>query len=141
MSERSASNKTVRLCLIGMMAAVACVSNYISIPFFASRFHVGNAVCVLCGLLLGPVAGFFAAAERPAFALVVSLGRGMVLIALSLVVMTALFGETGIWLSSAASEGVCLLLSLGLFLVYLRKSPAGQRGAAPAMVQPAAETK
>ncbi|MDY4192126.1 MAG: MATE family efflux transporter [Oscillospiraceae bacterium] len=86
-------------------------------------------------------AGFFAAAERPAFALVVSLGRGMVLIALSLVVMTALFGETGIWLSSAASEGVCLLLSLGLFLVYLRKSPAGQRGAAPAMVQPAAETE
>lgn len=61
MSERSASSRTVRLCLIGMMAAVACVSNYISIPFFASRFHVGNAVCVLCGLLLGPVAGFFAA--------------------------------------------------------------------------------
>ena len=61
MSERSSSSRTVRLCLIGMMAAVACVSNYISIPFFASRFHVGNAVCVLCGLLLGPVAGFFAA--------------------------------------------------------------------------------
>ena len=59
MSERSTSSRTVRLCLIGMMAAVACVSNYISIPFFASRFHVGNAVCVLCGLLLGPVAGFF----------------------------------------------------------------------------------
>ena len=54
-------DSTFRICFIGLMAAIACVSNYISIPFFASRFHVGNAVCVLCGLLLGPVAGFFAA--------------------------------------------------------------------------------
>lgn len=52
---------TFRLCFIGLMAAIACVSNYISIPFFASRFHIGNAVCVLCGLLLGPASGFVAA--------------------------------------------------------------------------------
>ena len=54
-------DSTFRLCFIGLMAAIACVSNYISIPFFASRFHVGNAVCVLCGLLLGPASGFLAA--------------------------------------------------------------------------------
>lgn len=54
-------DSTFRICFIGLMAAIACVSNYISIPFFASRFHVGNAVCVLCGLLLGPASGFLAA--------------------------------------------------------------------------------
>ena len=54
-------DSTFRICFIGLMAAIACVSNYISIPFFASRFHVGNAVCVLCGLLFGPGAGFLAA--------------------------------------------------------------------------------
>lgn len=55
-------NQTFRICFIGLMAAIACVSNYVSIPFFASRFHIGNAVCVLCGLLLGPAAGFLSAA-------------------------------------------------------------------------------
>lgn len=57
----SSRNQTFRICFVGLMAAIACVSNYISIPFFASRFHIGNAVCVLCGLLLGPGAGFLAA--------------------------------------------------------------------------------
>ena len=43
------------------MAALACVSNFISIATPASRIHIGNAVCVLCGLILGPAYGFFAA--------------------------------------------------------------------------------
>lgn len=55
-------NRTARICFIGLMAAVAFVSNYISIPFGASRFHIGNSVCVLGGLLLGPVGGLLAAA-------------------------------------------------------------------------------
>ena len=36
-------------------------SNFISIATPASRIHIGNAVCVLCGLILGPAYGFFAA--------------------------------------------------------------------------------
>ena len=54
--------KTFYICLTGLMAALACVSNYISIATPASRIHIGNAVCVLSGLLLGPLYGFFAAA-------------------------------------------------------------------------------
>ena len=54
--------KTFYICLTGLMAALACVSNYISIATPASRLHIGNAVCVLSGLLLGPLYGFFAAA-------------------------------------------------------------------------------
>ena len=49
------------LCTAGLMAALACVSNFISIATPASRIHIGNAVCVLCGLILGPAYGFFAA--------------------------------------------------------------------------------
>ena len=54
--------KTRMLCTAGLMAALACVSNFISIATPASRIHIGNAVCVLSGLLLGPLYGFFAAA-------------------------------------------------------------------------------
>ena len=46
--------KTRMLCTAGLMAALACVSNFISIATPASRIHIGNAVCVLCGLILAP---------------------------------------------------------------------------------------
>ncbi|MDD2955860.1 MAG: MATE family efflux transporter [Oscillospiraceae bacterium] len=59
-------------------------------------------------------AGYFAASERAGAAMTVALGRGVGFIALALFVMSALWGETGVWLSSAASEGICLLVSLGL---------------------------
>ena len=55
--------KTRMLCTAGLMAALACVSNFISIATPASRIHIGNAVCVLCGLILGPAYGFFAASS------------------------------------------------------------------------------
>lgn len=49
---------TYRLAAIGLMSAVAFVSNYFSIPIGdISRIHFGNVFCVLSGLLLGPVAG------------------------------------------------------------------------------------
>ena len=38
--------KTRMLCTAGLMAALACVSNFISIATPASRIHIGNAVCV-----------------------------------------------------------------------------------------------
>ncbi len=45
----------------GVMAALACVSNLIRIPFLDSKISISNAVCVLCGLILGPSAGFLSA--------------------------------------------------------------------------------
>lgn len=51
---------TQQIVLIGMMAAMAFVSNYIRIPLGESKVHVGNAVCALNGLLFGPWAGFAA---------------------------------------------------------------------------------
>ena len=54
----NSTNKTYFLSLVGLMSAVAFVSNYFSIPIGdVSRIHLGNGFCVLSGLLLGPVAG------------------------------------------------------------------------------------
>ncbi len=47
--------------ITGVMAALACVSNLIRIPFLDSKISISNAVCVVCGLILGPSAGFLSA--------------------------------------------------------------------------------
>ena len=49
-------------------------------------------------------AGFFTAIERPMYSVVISSARSFVLLSACLVVMTALIGENGIWLSTVASE-------------------------------------
>ncbi|MBR5561178.1 MAG: ECF transporter S component [Clostridia bacterium] len=54
-------NKTFRICFIGLMAAIVFVVNYFRIPFMGTQLHMTNALCVLCGLLFGPSAGFLAA--------------------------------------------------------------------------------
>ena len=61
MAHTTREQHTRMLCTAGLMAALACVSNFISIATPASRIHIGNAFCVLCGLILGPAYGFFAA--------------------------------------------------------------------------------
>lgn len=54
-------NSTFRICFIGLMAAIVFVVNYLRIPFMGTQLHMTNALCVLCGLLFGPGAGFLAA--------------------------------------------------------------------------------
>jgi len=58
---RSSRSSTFRLCFIGLMAAIVFVVNYFRIPFMGTQLHMTNALCVLCGLLFGPGAGFMAA--------------------------------------------------------------------------------
>lgn len=65
-------------------------------------------------------AAFFTAVERPAFALSISFGRSLVLMAVSLLTLSALFGDTGIWLSTLCSELLCLLLTTACALAYRR---------------------
>ena len=45
----------------GVLAALACVSNLIRIPLGESKISISNAVCLLCGLIAGPGAGFISA--------------------------------------------------------------------------------
>lgn len=56
-----ARNSTFQICCVSMMAAIAFAANYFRIPFLESSVHLGNVICVLCGLLLGPIPGFLAA--------------------------------------------------------------------------------
>lgn len=70
--------------------------------------------------------GFFAAIERAKSAMTISLGRGLVLLTLSLMIMAVVFGETGVWLSAAVSEAVCLCITLVLVLHYRHTLPALQ---------------
>lgn len=75
-------------------------------------------------LLLGfniVLSGFFAAIEKPKFAMVISIGRGLVVIAVSLFIMVNLFGDTGIWISTAVSEVICLIVSVTIFMKYFFK--------------------
>ena len=57
-------------------------------------------------------AGFFAAVEKPAFAMTVSLGRGLILIAVCLLLLPRFLGEIGVWGAAGISEAVCLAVTL-----------------------------
>lgn len=62
MTNRSSSvNSTYRLTVYGMMTALAFAANYIRFPFLGSYITVSNTLCVLCGYILGPWAGFVTA--------------------------------------------------------------------------------
>lgn len=64
--------------------------------------------------------GFFTAVERPGPALVISLGRGVITLAIALKVCTLLFGGAGIWWSSTVSELLCLIVTVGFAFQYKR---------------------
>lgn len=55
--------------------------------------------------------GFCVAIDRPIQAGIVSLGRGMVVITITLIVMILLFGGFGIWIATLVSELIVLVVS------------------------------
>ena len=55
------TNSTYLLTSYGLMTALAFVSNYIRFPLLGSQVTVSNSICVLCGMILGPWAGFVTA--------------------------------------------------------------------------------
>jgi len=62
MTKRNSTvGQTYRLTAYGLMTALAFVANYIRFPFLGSQIAVSNALCVICGLILGPWAGFVTA--------------------------------------------------------------------------------
>lgn len=75
---------------------------------------------LLCGFNV-IIGGYFTAIESPKSAMAISLGRGFLFVALSLWLLTALFGGDGIWWAATMAEGLCLLLTVCLFLYYRRK--------------------
>lgn len=62
--------------------------------------------------------GFYAAIERPLYSMIISTGRGFVVITASLFVMTTLIGAKGIWISSFVSEAICLIIAMIIFFKF-----------------------
>ncbi|KAJ50096.1 putative MATE family efflux protein [Clostridium tetanomorphum] len=61
------------------------------------------------------ISGFFAAIAKPKYATIISISRGLVIITLVLFIMTAAFGENGIWLATVVSEGISVIASIFIF--------------------------
>ena len=59
-AERPSDRRVFTITATGMMAAIIFVGNYLRIPFMDTKLTVVNALCVLSGLLFGPVSGFWA---------------------------------------------------------------------------------
>jgi Na+-driven multidrug efflux pump len=66
-------------------------------------------------------AGFLNAMEKPGKALVISVGRGIVVVTAAIYLMSALFGDRGLWLATAVSEGIVFIANLALVLTVLIK--------------------
>lgn len=104
----------IAACYIGpdlpaLRASAAAVIRIFSLSFL---FLGGNVV----------LSGYLAAVEQAGPAIAISAGRGFVLLAVSLLVLTALFGGAGIWWAPLAAEAATLCMSVVLFLRYRRSS-------------------
>ncbi len=62
--------------------------------------------------------GFYTAIEKPLYSMIISVGRGMLIITASLYTMTTIFGSNGIWMTSFVTEIICLILSVVIFIKY-----------------------
>ena len=61
MQDKNSSNTLTRVVFSAVMAAIICVVTIFRIPLGQSKVHFANAMCLLSGLLLGPVWGGAAA--------------------------------------------------------------------------------
>lgn len=59
--EKKQTFTTYRLVFIAVMAAVVFVVTYFRFPLLGSKVHFANSMCLLSGLLFGPVCGGLAA--------------------------------------------------------------------------------
>lgn len=62
--------------------------------------------------------GFYAAIEKPLYSMIISTGRGLVVIVASLYFMSSVFGENGIWMASFISETICLIIATIIFIKF-----------------------
>lgn len=95
--------------LEGLRLYSASVFRIFSLSFLALGFNIVGS-------------GYFTAIERPKESLVISMGRGMIIMAAVLAGCIAVMGGGGIWWAPAVSELLCLVVTL--FLVYLYESRA-----------------
>lgn len=109
---------TVFGCSLVMVAGLQFGGKY-AVGIFLDTEHAGlfdTAVAALrlyclSFLLMGYnilVSGFLTAINHPDYSFIISVCRSFLFLFASLTALAALFGDTGIWLASFVSEGMCL---------------------------------
>jgi len=61
MGNKKAAFSTYKIVFVGIMAAIVCVVTFFRFPLLGSKVHFANAMCLLSGLLFGPLYGGLAA--------------------------------------------------------------------------------
>lgn len=88
-------------------------------------------IFILSFLLAGynvVAAGYFTAVEKTGRAVVISLGRGFVMLVISMMIMTSLFGGGGIWWAALVSEALCLGISFSMLRKDIFRRPFAKQG-------------
>lgn len=67
------------------------------------------------------IGGYFTAVEEPVSATIISMGRSIVMLILSLGLLTMVFGGAGIWWSPLLAEALTLVFTLVFFFRYLKR--------------------
>lgn len=110
---------------LGELGAPAVVGAFLAPDSAIFDYSVSALRMYACSfLVLGfnvIFAGFFTAMERPAAAFTISFGRSLVLLCASLLTLSALFGDKGIWFATLASELACLVLTAFWAVRYFRR--------------------
>lgn len=117
--------KTVFVCSVIMVAGLQAAGGK-AVGVFLEEENAGlfdvtvDALRLYClsFLLMGYnilISGFLTAINSPNYSLVISVCRSFLFLAISLAVMSALFGAAGIWLASLVSEGMCLAVTIKLY--------------------------
>lgn len=122
------------LCTVAAFSAVAVCICYLAADKIVGIFisaelaELGNysaevlRIFSLSFLLVGynvVAAGYFTAVEKSGTAVLISLGRGFVMLVGSMLILTACFGGKGIWWAALLSEALCLMVSV--LLLKFRK--------------------
>ncbi len=96
------------------------------IPYTAGmlRIYVLSFIPLAFNISIG---GFFTAIERPAAALLISVGRGMIFLIAALSVLTDLFAGAGIFWAPLLSESLCFVMS-AILLIRESRSTASYPG-------------
>ncbi len=116
---------TVFVCSLVMVIGLQFAGEYVVGIFLeaenAGLFDVTMAALrlyCLSFLLMGYnilVSGFLTAINHPDYSFIISICRSFLFLFAALTIFAALFGDTGIWLASLASEGMCIGVTWKLY--------------------------
>ncbi len=124
--QKSNTFTTKKITLIGMMAAVVCVVTYFRFPLLGSMVHFANTMCLLAGLLFGPLCGGIAAGLGSAiYDIIAGYGAETVITFINKFAMGWVAGMLARKVSIAMKPRVILSCVLGAFaymFLYLFKT-------------------